>query len=324
MIDGYRQSFILMVANEFDFFTILSKKPMTCKAVAEIAHTNLMATEKILDALVCLYFLTKKHNKYHTSRLYSPFLVKGGSEYIGNLIRRRYHLLPDWLKLMTVVKRGKKKFIPTIEKVLRQQPYLTKEIVLGLHEISAELAAKVAEALELKSARDMLDVGGGSGIYSIMCAKRNRKLSIIVLDLPHVTKISKTIVSKNHKRKQISFISGNFNRKWFKNSKKKFDLILLSHIMHVNSLKTNSYILKQAKELLKPNGRVAIHDFILEEDRTGPGDVPVFDVNMLVSTKEGRVFTLNECLSILKKTGFKKINYHSILDYTKLIIGSAE
>ena len=101
---------------------------------------------------------------------------------------------------------------------------------------------------------------------------------------------------------------------------KGYDLILVSQIFHAFSVKENLSLLNKCWEALKPNGRVVVQEFPINESRTLPQGSSLFSVNMLVGTENGRCYTPEEMRRWLIQTGFKKITVKNLAE-TVCIIG---
>ena len=55
---------------------------------------------------------------------------------------------------------------------------------------------------------------------------------------------------------------------------------------------------------LAPGGTIAIQEFLVNEDRTGPLNGLLFAVNMLVNTDQGDTFSFGEISGWLREAGF--------------------
>src|SRR5262249_24360832 len=73
-----------------------------------------------------------------------------------------------------------------------------------------------------------------------------------------------------------------------------YDLVLLSHVTHDESPEMNARLLAKAHAALSPGGRVAIDDFVVDEEGCGPPFAARFSINMLIYTRGGRVYSLGE------------------------------
>jgi hypothetical protein len=91
-----------------------------------------------------------------------------------------------------------------------------------------------------------------------------------------------------------------------------YDLIFISNILHIYSLTEGRQILRKCFQVLPPGGRVAVNDFFLDEDRSGPLFSLLFAINMLIRTKAGAAYTFREVEEMLTEarfTGLQRLRY---------------
>jgi len=73
-----------------------------------------------------------------------------------------------------------------------------------------------------------------------------------------------------------------------------FDLVFLSAVIHSNAPDQNAALLASCAAALNPGGRVAVVDWVMDEDRMTPPGGAFFALNMLVATDHGDTFTEGE------------------------------
>jgi SAM-dependent methyltransferase len=158
--------------------------------------------------------------------------------------------------------------------------------------------------LDLTNVKRMLDVGGGSGIFSIEFIKKNPDVKSIVFDLPEVIPITQRYVEAENMSPNISFIGGNYLEDSFSAD---YDLIFLSAIVHINSYNENKKLIKKCHDALNPNGQIIIKDWIMSEERVEPAGGAYFALNMLVGTDSGDTYTESEMKEWFYDAGISKI-----------------
>jgi len=62
------------------------------------------------------------------------------------------------------------------------------------------------------------------------------------------------------------------------------------------------------RRALAPGGRLLVHDFFLEPDRTAPRSAAVFSLHMLVVTGRGRSYSWDEMETLLAAGGFGSLS----------------
>ncbi|MGE5894026.1 MAG: methyltransferase, partial [bacterium] len=94
--------------------------------------------------------------------------------------------------------------------------------------------------------------------------------------------------------------------------------VFISHVLHSYSQENILHLLRRVKGVLRKKGSVAIHEFLLADDRTGPLSGSLFSVNMLVNTSGGRSYSVSEIVSWMKKAGYQGMK-KSFLEQTVVI-----
>ena len=102
-----------------------------------------------------------------------------------------------------------------------------------------------------------------------------------------------------------------------------FDLVLLSQVTHAFGPGENRDLLRRCYRALVPSGRIVIHDFILEEDKTAPKWAALFSLNMLVGTERGASYSESEYAAWLRETGFQDVSRVRLPGLSGLIVGRA-
>jgi ubiquinone/menaquinone biosynthesis C-methylase UbiE len=179
-------------------------------------------------------------------------------------------------------------------------------------EISRSSAKEVASHLADPSLKKMLDVGAGPGTFTLELLKICPALHATLLDLPASLNQAKKQLSSDSLKKRIQYVAGDYHRTSFDSKKEKFDLILMSHVMHNEDQGSNKQLLKKAFDALQKGGKVAIHDFVLNTDGCSPLFSAVYSVHLLVYTEKGMAYKQNEYLQWLRDTGFKPVQCYPI------------
>jgi cyclopropane fatty-acyl-phospholipid synthase-like methyltransferase len=179
----------------------------------------------------------------------------------------------------------------------------TRSFIAAMHRNARERAPHVVRAIGTAGARRMLDVGGGSGAYSIAFAQASAELHAEVLDRPEVLEIAQGHIDRAGLAGRVTTRVGDLRTDDFGEG---FDLVLVSAICHMLSPAENRDLLRRCYRALAPRGRVVIQDFILEEDKTAPKMAALFSLNMLVGTEGGASYNESEYAAWLGEAGFRE------------------
>jgi predicted O-methyltransferase YrrM len=176
----------------------------------------------------------------------------------------------------------------------------------------------VVKALGTTGIRRILDLGGGSGAYSIAFAKAIPEVRCDILDLPEVLPLTAEYVNRAGVSAQVSLRAGDMLQSDFGSG---YDIVMLNAICHMFSEEQNQAIFRRALHALAPNGRLVVQDFILNPDKAGPLHAALFSLNMLVSTDAGASYSEAEYIRWMKAAGFTEVRRINLPGPSDLIVG---
>jgi ubiquinone/menaquinone biosynthesis C-methylase UbiE len=265
-----------------------------------------------LDSLASLGVVRKTGERFFNTKAAGEFLAAGGANDWRLGIGHHNGLWRSWSKLTDVVREGQPGPRPA-----RDEHEMESFIGL-MHQHGSARAPRLVKAIPLRGVKRMLDLGGGSGAYSIAFAKKNSNLQITLLDRPSVIALAERYTTQAGVREKFTFVEGDLTQDDFGDG---FDLILISSICHQFSPEDNRELLQKAYRALVPTGRIVIHDFVLDNQRTRPLQAALFAVNMLVNTEAGNSYTVAEYNGWLKGVGFRKVRFRRLPGGSDLLLG---
>src|SRR5208337_3182028 len=150
----------------------------------------------------------------------------------------------------------------------------------------------------------LLDIGGGSGTYTIAFLRRNPAMTAVIFDLENVIPMAAERISKERIKDRVDLVAGDFYKDKLPEG---CDLALLSAIIHQNSQERNLDLYTKIFFALEPGGTLLIRDHIMDESRTKPPAGAMFAINMLVNTPGGDTYTFKEVREGLESAGFTNV-----------------
>jgi ubiquinone/menaquinone biosynthesis C-methylase UbiE len=315
MARAFMESRVLLTALELDVFTALGGGA-TAAEVAASRHTDEAATARLLNALVALGLLVKRGDAFSPTPAAARFLARGGEDDSVDALLHQSSLWKTWSGLTETVRTGQP--APRGEMAARGEDW-TVAFIAAMHKGAAQRAPQVVQAVGAAGVRWLLDVGGGSGAYSIAFAQANPSLSAEILDLPSVLPIALGHIATAGLADRVRTRAADLRRDDLGSS---FDLVLLSSICHMLDAAENRDLLRRAFAALTPGGRVVVSDFLLAEDRVSPRQATLFSINMLVGTPAGDCYTEAEYTAWLREAGFGDVVRRDLPGPASLVIGT--
>jgi predicted O-methyltransferase YrrM len=186
-----------------------------------------------------------------------------------------------------------------------------------MHKNASFRAPIVVGSLDLDGVERILDLGGGSGAYSLAFARALPELRAEIVDRPAVVRIARRHIEEAGLAERVTARVGDLRDDKYGSD---YDLLFMSAICHMNSPEENLAMFRKAFEALSPSGRLVIQDFILDADKTGPRTGALFALNMLVGTSAGSSYSIEEYKNWLQSVGLKKVQQIRLPGPTDLLV----
>lgn len=308
---GFQLSKILFAAVELDIFSILGTRGLTVGEIASTCKLPVRPLQRLLNGAAFLNLIQFRNGKYYNSPLSTKYLIRGKPEYLGDLVRA-YNLMlyGRWEKIEEIIRKD------TFDPIMRPKkdtrvnvpidPEIARQAMMAQHNYSVKPAEEFARNFDFSKYRMLLDLGGGSGILSIMAAKRNRKLRAIVFDIPPVCRIAEEIIAKYGLSGRVKTCPGNILEDSFPSGA---DVIVISGVLDGHSEENCRKIIRKGYAYLPPGGAIILKEAIIHDDRMGPMFPVVFSLSLLIETEWGDARSRGEMTQWLREAGFRKITY---------------
>jgi predicted O-methyltransferase YrrM len=171
-----------------------------------------------------------------------------------------------------------------------EQAESARHFTLALAGRARNVAPYLAERVPLNGARRLVDVGGGTGIYSIALLQGNPGLRAVVLDRPEVLKIAAELAQSYGVGDRLTCVPGDMFRDPIPAGA---DAVLLSNVLHDWDVPECRALIARAAAALAPGGRLLIHDVFLNDDLGGPLPIALYSAALFAVT-EGRAYSAAE------------------------------
>lgn len=157
----------------------------------------------------------------------------------------------------------------------------------------------------LEGRTHLLDVGGGSGIYSSTMVAAHPHLRATVLEQPPVDEITRREIERHELSERILVQSGDmFEVDWASHA----DVLLFSNVLHDWDVPEVRQLLEKAAVTLPSGGLLVIHDAFIADDKAGPLPVAEYSA-LLMNITQGKCYSAREYGEILEDLGFEAGTY---------------
>jgi SAM-dependent methyltransferase len=315
----------LTVADELRVFDTLAAGAATPRQLAESLQLDPRGAEILMPLLASLGFLVVHDGRYGLTEASRNFLLHASPFYWGGVFARQRTVNP----LHAIVKHavrgtakhpvGQSSHSPPVEAWEQGQLDVdqAREVAQFMQSHSAPAAAGLAVRGDFGGVARLLDVGGGSGCFSIALARQHADLRCTVMDLPAMCTVAREYIASAGASDRVDVTAVDmFRSDW----PPGFDAIFLSNVFHDWSTDTCARLAASAYRALPHGGRIYVHEMLMDDAGVGPRTPAAFSMLMLVATR-GRQFTSAAMAQLLADTGFVDIEVTATYGYYSLIRG---
>lgn len=290
---------------ELDVFTAIDKGHHTAAEVAAHANANESAMRRLLDALVGMKYLVRRGQRFLNTPAAETYLSRNSSLFVEGSDQVGRMLSMGWQQLAQVVRSGRPafgdgtgappaEFFAVLVKSIFPQNYAGAKS--AVHAMAPSLRKRI---------KNILDIGGGAGAWSISIAEEIPHARVTMVDLPEVTAVARQYATRHGVLDRFEYREGNFREVQF--GDEQYDLVILGHIVHGEGAELGRQLIQRCAAALRSKGVLLIAELVPNDERTGPATPLLFDLNMMIHTPEGATFTMREYRQWLKEAGFGSV-----------------
>ncbi len=312
MIGAYWPSRCILTALELDVFTAVADGA-SAEQIAARLNVSVRGIAMLLNALVSLKLLTKRGDQYFNTPDSTRYFTQSSKDNHRNGLLHIANIWHTWSTLTEAVRRGTR--VPLDRTAF---PDWTPNFIAAMNRNAKNRAPIVVSMLGTAGVRRVLDLGGGSGIYSIAFAKASTDIHCDILDLPEVVPLTTDYVRNAGVASQVTARPGDMLTSDLGSG---YDLIMLNAICHSFSAQQNRELFRRIRRALAPGGRFVVQEFILNAEKSGPQHAALFSLNMLVATESGASYSEPEYFAWMKEAGFTDVSRINLPGPSDLIVG---
>jgi predicted O-methyltransferase YrrM len=300
---------MLIVGLHLDLFTRLASRPSTMGEICDALDITPRPTDVMLTLFSAMGLLAPSGEVYQLTSTGRQHLVTGSPWYLGPYYPRLEDR-PIARDLLTVLRTGKPANWGTHQanqdwhKAMEHEDFAAS-FTAAMDCRGIYLSQAVAQTVDLRPHRHLLDIAGGSGIYACVLAAHYPGLRATVLEKPPVDRIAAAAIAKRGAGDRVSVIAQDMRADPLPGFA---DVHLFSNVLHDWDAPIVTELIEKSFAALPPGGLVVVHDAFLNPAKTGPLHVAEYSV-LLMHASEGRCYSTAEMASSLERAGFVEPHY---------------
>jgi len=174
---------------------------------------------------------------------------------------------------------------------------------------AAEAMAQILGMGQTRKSLNILDVGAGSGIWSLTCAKHDTETTVTASDWPAIVRIAESFAQKMALQNRFTALPGNYHESDF--GENEYDLAIVANVTHIETTDGNRRLFQKLHAALKPGGEIAIVD-VLSDQPAGYASSALYALGLGLRTESGQVHSAESLQQCLADVGFSGSTMHPI------------
>lgn len=318
---GFMASKALFAGLHIDVFSFLAQGPKSATEIA--AETDVPANRitTLLTALTSIGLVDRNDANYSNAPAADMFLSRESKYEFGDYLRYQIdqQMYPFLSQLNEVIEGSLDPSAVDSYQHWMSDPEQASIYSEAQHTGSLGPGRTLARLIDLSDAKKLLDVGGGTGAMSIRLLEAFPDLESTIIDFPNVAEIGWRFIAKAGMVDRIRYIPGNaLQAEW----PTEQDAILMSYLFSGIPGSEVPRLVDYTFDCLADGGHILVHDFMVEDDRSGPPMAALWQLQHMAFTPEARSVTPGWLMERMKEVGFVDIREEEMVPgMTRLICG---
>jgi hypothetical protein len=297
---AYTESAVFYAAIDLELFTHVSGGADSIPALAKAMGTSRLNAERLIVVCLAMGLLEKDTNGLLTNAPdCEKFMVKGSPRYAGPWMTFTRHEVKDWMRLT------EKLTDPSPPKELGLYDDLTVDRARKYHSATYSIGMgagrRFCRLVDLHGRKRMMDLGGGSGAYSINAVKAFEGLQAVVFDLPPVTVVTQEYIDENGVADRVSTQGGDFINDALPAG---CDVAVMASNLPIYNAANIQKVVQKTFDALERGGEMHLIGETLYADGIGPVDASMWGMAEVNYGSGGRTHSVTECIGYFETAGF--------------------
>jgi 3-hydroxy-5-methyl-1-naphthoate 3-O-methyltransferase len=291
-----------------DFFTWLEKNPSNLEGICSGLQLQHRPVDVMLTLFTAMGFIEHRGGVFQVTPTAREHLVAGSPWFIGPYYAslKDRPVTKDFVSVLRtgrVANWGSFKDEQAWAKAMEDEKFAAG-FTAAMDCRGVYLGQAVARRLNLFKRKKILDIGGGSGIYSCSIVAHHAHMRAAVFEKSPVDGVARKAIAGRGFSDRVEVIAGDVFKDALPGG---FDAHLISNVLHDWDEPEVRKILKASAEALEPGGLLVIHDAYINPEKTGPLPVAAYSA-LLMHSSEGKCYSTREMQVFLDELDF--LNFH--------------
>ncbi len=174
---------------------------------------------------------------------------------------------------------------------------------------AAEAMAQMLGIGQSRAGLSILDVGAGSAIWSLSCARHDPQSRVTAVDWPGVLQIAAGFAVEFELQDRFTMLPGNYHEVDLGTD--VYDLAIVANVTHIETMEGNRDLFGRLHRALKTGGEIAVID-VMPGQSGAQLSCALYALGLGLRTEQGQVHAREALETFLTDAGFSGSTFHPI------------
>lgn len=304
---SYTAPLAVGAAMELGLFWLLARQPLDAAHVAEALKVPQNRCNYWLQLLESIGLLEKTSRGYAPSSTAQTAILDAYSQeswaFLAREARKRLPAVHDLaLHMIRPGSAWEAQGLtpPDYFAQITESPQRARQFTRMLYELHQELAAELANALDMTGVERMMDLGGGSGVMSLALLRKYPNLTCVIIDIENVCAAGRKIAAEHPAGDRITYHTADFLHDELPGG---FDMVLQCDVGNYRQS-----VFEKLRACLNPGGRLSIVDLFAPAEGMAPASRLNWRFLSSLEKPDSGFHTASQVKAQLTQAGFRSLS----------------
>ena len=308
LAQAYQRSAALFAAVELDLFTAVANGADSVDKLGPALGLTARNAGRIVPVLLALGLLERRDGRLVNAADVDRFLVKGRPSYAGPWMLFTKPRWTEWGRLAEHLKAEDTRTLGMYESFTVDD---ARKYHQATYSVGMGAGRRFVREVDLAGRKKLLDLGGGSGAYSINAVQKWPALRAVVFDLPPVAVVAREFIASNGVADRVEAVAGDFTRDTFPLG---CDVAVMASNLPQYDAAIIAEVIAKTFAALEPGGEMHLIGETTDDARSGPIGPAFWGLGQAIQDSLGLAHSGADCIGYFHAAGFVDVAVNPFIE----------